>query len=169
MAKKVTLVAVLLVILAGGIFIGMRRSHMMGANSGVTPGGLIAVSAEGTPLPVPAAQASAGKLPENTALQESGGMLVSLALNPYPPTGSKSSDFDVTLTDASGQAIPDATLNLDLTMPGMWMPPNQLTMEPVSGGKYHASGRFTMRGLWRIEVLIQRGGQTQSVFFDVGL
>jgi hypothetical protein len=28
---------------------------------------------------------------------------------------------------------------------------------------------FTMRGLWKIEVIIERGGKKQSVFFEVGL
>jgi hypothetical protein len=169
MAKKGFFVVLVVVILAGGIFISMRRSHMMGAGSQVSAGGLVAVTSSGTPMPAPAAQTAAGKLPENMALQESGGLLVSLALNPYPPSGTQSSDFDVTLTDTSGQPVSDATVSLDLTMPGMWMPPNQLTADPVSAGKYHATGRFTMRGLWRIEVLLTRGGQKQSVFFDVGL
>lgn len=166
MAKKVVVLGIILVILAGGIFINMRRSHMMGANSQVPAGGLVAVSANGTPIPVSAA---AAKLPENTVQQESAGLLISLALNPYPPSGTQSGDFDVTLTNTNGQAITDATVSLDLTMPGMWMPPNQLSAEPVSDGKYHATGRFTMRGLWRIEVIITRGNQKQSVFFDVGL
>jgi hypothetical protein len=42
-------------------------------------------------------------------------------------------------------------------------------MDPVAEGKYHASGYFTMRGLWRIEVIITHGSQKQSVFFEVGL
>ncbi len=169
MAKKIALVAIILVILAGGVFISMRRSHMMGAGSQGPAGGLVAVTSKGIPIPIPIEQAAAAKLPENTALQESGGLLVALALNPYPPSGGSSSDFDISLTDTSGQAISDAAISLDLTMPGMYMPPNQLNMDAVSSGKYHAAGRFTMRGLWRIEVIITRGSQTQSVFFDVWL
>lgn len=167
MAKKIALVGIVLVLVAAGLFISMRRSHMMGAQNSAGPGGLVAVSAQGTPIPAPADVA--GKLPENTALQEAAGLRVSLALNPYPPSGSQSSDFDVTLADASGQPVADATVSLDLTMPGMYMPPNQLSLEPVSAGQYHSSGRFTMRGLWRIEVIILRGTEKQSVFFDVWL
>jgi hypothetical protein len=167
MAKKVALIGIVLVIAAGGVFfMMMRRSHMMGAGSQVSAGGLVAVSANGAPLPVPAA---AGKLPENTALQASGDLLVSLSINPYPPSGGGSTNFVVNLTDASGQPVSDATIGLDLTMPEMWMPPNQLNMVAGDAGKYQASGYFTMRGLWRIEVIITRGGQKQSVFFDVGL
>jgi hypothetical protein len=166
MTKKVVLVVSIIVVLIGAVFISMRRSHMMNAIAQVSPGGLIAVSADGVPAPIPA---DAGNLPENTALQESKDLRVSLALSPYPPSGTQSSDFDVTLNNTNGQAISDATVSLDLTMPDMWMPPNQLNMQPVSDGKYHATGHFTMRGLWRIEVIITRGNQTQSVFFDVGL
>jgi hypothetical protein len=166
MAKKVALIGIILVIAAGVFFMMMRRSHMMGAGSQVSAGGLVAVSANGNPLPAPAA---AGKLPENTALQEAGNLLVSLSINPYPPSGGGSTDFVVNLTDANGQPVSDATISLDLTMPEMWMPPNQLNMVAGDAGKYQASGYFTMRGLWRIEVVITRGGQKQSVFFDVGL
>jgi len=166
MTKKIIPFAIIIVVLIGAMFIMMRRSHMMGAASQVSAGGLIAVSADGTPMPTLSA---AEKLPENIALQESNGLRVSLALNPYPPSGTQSSDFDVTLNDANGKAISDASISLDLTMPAMWMPPNQLIMQPVADGKYRATGHFTMRGLWRIEVIITRGSQTQSVFFDVGL
>lgn len=166
MSKKLALVGIVLIILVASIFISMRRSRMMSSIDQVDAGGLKAVTANGTPMPVPA---QAAELPENMAIQESNGLLVSLAMNPYPPTGTKSTDFDVTLADASGQAISDASISLDLTMPSMWMPPNQPVMESVGGGKYHTAGRFTMRGLWRIEVIITRGSQKQSVFFDVGL
>lgn len=168
MAKKVVLFGIVLVVLAGGIFMMMRRSHMMGVNSQVSAGGLIAVNANGNPMPVPTVQAGMSKLPENTALQESSGLLVSLAINPYPPSGAQS-NFDINLTDLNGQPVSDATISLDLTMPAMPMPPNQLNMVAGEAGKYHAAGYFTMRGLWRIEVIITRGGQTQSAYFDVGL
>ena len=96
-------------------------------------------------------------------------MLVTLGIDPYPPSGGGPTNFVVSLADASGQPVSDATIGLDLTMPSMWMPPNQLDMKAGAAGKYQASGYFTMRGLWRIEVIITRGGQKQSVLFDVGL
>jgi nitrogen fixation protein FixH len=91
-----------------------------------------------------------------------------MELNPYPPSVGEG-EFDVTLTDLSGQAIDDAAINLDLTMPAMRMPPNQPAMEFVADGKYHTKAYYTMRGWWRIEVIITRGNETQSVFFDLGL
>ena len=134
---------------------------MMG--SGKASGGLIAVSADGAALPVD----PSNQLPENTAAQKVGSMNVSLALSPYPPVGFKDTNFDITLTDEQGQAITDAIIQLDLTMPGMWMPANSFEAKHTGNGLYHATGMFTMRDLWRIEVIIQRGGETQSAFFDV--
>ena len=169
MGKKAVIFGSLIVLLAGVFVLMLWRSHVMGPGARLTAGGLVAASADGTPIPVPVALASKGSLPENPAIQDAGGLLVSLGLNPYPPSATNSNDFELTLTDANGQAISDATISLDLTMPGMYMPPNQLTLQSDGEGKYHATGRFTMRGPWRIEVIMTIAGKTQSVFFDVWL
>jgi hypothetical protein len=167
MAKKTisgVVVVVFLAVVAFAVFaMNMRRSHMMGGSGSQLE--LLAVSADGAQIP----PSTGGELPKNTAAQKSGEMIVSLALNPYPASVGQLSDFDVTLTDVGGQSIDDASISLDLTMPSMWMPPNQLTAEFVSDGKYHAAGQFTMRGEWRIEVVITRDAEKQSVFFDLGL
>ena len=163
MSKKITALVIVLIVVLGVSVINARRSQMLSQPLTAT-GGLVAVSSDGATI-----SSLATELPENIAAQRAGEMNVSIALNPYPPVGFEPADFEVTLTDADGQAINDASVNLNLTMPGMWMPPNQLTLTPASDGKYSATGRFTMRGLWRIEVTITRGAETQSVFFDVWL
>lgn len=167
MNKKIIGVVIVLavVIMLGVVVMNMRRSRML-SQPLQTQGGLVAVSSNGALISHPTAATS---LPENMAAQQVGDMIVSIALNPYPPTGFNPADFEVTLTDANGQAINDATVSLDLTMPTMWMPTNQFPLTSASNGKYSATGQFTMRGLWRIEVIITRGGKTQSAFFDVGL
>ncbi|MBI4787013.1 MAG: FixH family protein [Chloroflexi bacterium] len=129
-------------------------------------GGLVAVSADGKPIPAPS---DAPKLPENTAAQKIGNLNVTLAITPYPPASFQNGTFDITLTDDKGQAVTDATISLDLTMPGMWMPPSKPSAQSVGNGKYRAQAFWTMRGLWRIEMIIQRGGAKQSAFFDVWL
>lgn len=141
---------------------GTRRG-MMG--SGHAPGGLMAVSRDGAPL----AADPNSQLPENAAAQKVGDLNVSIALSPYPPVGFQKGDFDVTLTDETGQAIADARISLDLTMPAMRMPLNKLEAQYMGDGRYHATGIFTMRDWWRIEVIIQRGSAQQSAFFDVWL
>jgi flagellar basal body-associated protein FliL len=167
MNKKATLIVITIVIvgivLLGAMMMRMRRGMM----SSDLP--LMAVSSDGTQIPLSdAVKAVTGELPQGTAAQQSGDMIVLLTLNPYPPTAGMS-DFTVTLTDTTGQAINDATIALDLSMPAMRMPPNQPDLPSGSDGKYSGTAPFTMRGWWRIEVIITRGGQTQSVFFDVGL
>ena len=130
---------------------------------GQSAGGLVAVSADGKTLP------KDGNLPDNTAAQKVGNLNVTIAISPYPPASFQQGAFDITLADAEGKAITDAKVSLDLTMPAMWMPPSKPDAQHVGSGKYRASARWTMRGQWRIEVIITRGGEKQSAFFDVWL
>jgi hypothetical protein len=169
MKNRTVIFISIFVILAAVLILLFWRAQMMGPGARTSPGGLVAVSAEGTPLPAPLAQAGGAPLPENTARQEYGGLTVSLSLTPYPPSLSNANNFEVRLTDSQGQAVSDASIQLDLTMPGMMMPPNQISLEPAGAGLYRASGSFTMRGPWRIEVIITSGGVTRSVYFDVWL
>jgi hypothetical protein len=105
----------------------------------------------------------------STASQKIGTMNVALEINPYPPVSFQQASFNVKLTDDKGQAINDAKISLDLTMPGMWMPPSKPDAQALNDGAYRANARFTMRGWWRIEVIITRGAEKQSAFFDVAL
>ena len=139
--------------------------RMMGG-SGQAAGGLTAVTSDGTPVPTPAGSA---QLPENTATQKVGSLNVTLALTPYPPVGFQPANYEVTLKDDAGQAISDASITLDLTMPAMPMPSNKVEAKYTDNGLYKGAGRFTMRGLWRIVVIIQRGGEKINAYFDVGL
>jgi len=138
---------------------------MMGGG-GQAPGGLTAVSLDGTPVPLPV---SSAKLPENTATQKVGNLNVTLALSPYPPAGFQQASYDVTLTDENRKEVSDASVLLDLTMPDMPMPSNKVEAKYTDNGLYKGTGRFTMRGLWRIVVIIQRGGEKITAYFDVGL
>ncbi len=167
MTKKIGLIAIVILIAIAAFAMTMRRSRMMGGAG--SPIELMAVSAEGSQIS-PAADVISitGELPAGKAAQQLDGMIVVLSLNPYPPSVGMG-EFDIKLTDVSGQIINDAVINLDLTMPAMRMPPNQPVMEFVSDGKYHTTAYYTMRGWWRIEVIITRGSETQSVFFDLGL
>ena len=169
MNKKTTLIVVTIVVvgvvLVGTMMMRMRRGAMMQGSD--IP--LMAVSSEGMEIPLSAdVKTVTGDLPQGTAAQQAGDMIVMIKLDPYPPMVSMN-EFTVTLTDAAGQAINDATVSLDLTMPAMHMPPNQPELPFVADGKYTGSAPFTMRGWWRIEVIITRGGQTQSAFFDLGM
>ena len=171
MNKNTVIGIVVVALLAIGAFtMGQRRAAMLrGENEGAGLA-LAAVSTDGKQIP-PAADVEkvAGKLAEGSAAQKIGDMIVVLTINPYPASMRQPTEFAVTLKDASGKALDDAEISLDLTMPSMWMPPNSPALQFVSDGKYSATGQFTMRGWWRVEVVITRNGQTQSAFFDLGL
>ena len=148
--KSIVAVVVMagVLIMGGLLWFPFMRGHgpfrgMMGGTALGPAGGLVAVSAEGTPPP-PAADATPG--PENTATQTVDGLRVSLALSPYPPAGFQTSKFEITLADANNQAVTDATVNLDLTMPAMPMPLNTVAVSHAGNGVYRGPGRFTMRG-----------------------
>jgi hypothetical protein len=163
-------------VLAFVLFVMMPRyQRMMGSGAsgpgmmgggGKAAGGLIAVSLQGTPIQAPA---DSLELPDNTAAQKVGSLNVTLALSPYPPLSFQPATFEVTLTDDNGQPVSDASVVLDLTMPEMPMPSNQVEAKYTDAGLYQGPGRFTMRGWWRIEVIIQQGGAKNSAFFDVWL
>lgn len=169
MGRKTVIFGSVAVLLAAGLLLVFWRMKVMGPASARQPGGLAAVSAQGTPIPMEPARATAASTHPNSAFQEAEGLLVSLQLDPYPPTMTSPADFTVTLADTDGRLVGGAQISIDLTMPGMWMPPNMVNLQNTGSGTYTASGHFTMRGLWRMEVIITLDGQTRSVFFDVWL
>jgi len=99
---------------------------------------------------------------------KAGNLNVTLSMNPQPAAFS-STTFDIIITDDKGAVVSDANVSLDLTMPSMFMPSNKPQAQSLGDGKYQATGRFTMRGGWRINVIIDRGGQKQNVYFDISL
>jgi len=169
MSKKTGWIIAAALIVLAAFAMGMRRSHVMGgAASSNLP--LVAVSSDGKQIALPAdVESITGNLADGAAAQQVGDMIVTFSMNPYPASMRQPTDFIVTLKDAKGKAIDDAAITLNMTMPSMWMPPNKPALNFVSDGKYQAVGQFTMRGWWRIEVIVTRGGQTQSAFFDLGL
>ncbi len=115
-----------------------------------------------------AASSSASSKPANAMTAKAGNLNVTLVMTP-PPAAFSTTTFDITITDERGAAVSDAKVSLDLTMPSMWMPSNKPQAQSLGNGKYQAVGRFTMRGGWRIDVVIERGGQKQNAYFDIGL
>ncbi len=169
MQKKTVIFGSLAVLVAAGLLLVFWRSQIMGPDAHRVAGGLIAVDAKGTPVPLPPSESSQAGLDDNVAFQQAGDLLVSLMLDPYPPTMANAGNFEVVLADTAGRLINNAQIAIDLTMPGMYMPPNKLDLQQAEAGTYRAEGRFTMRGLWRMEVIITLDGQSRSVFFDVWL
>ena len=73
-------------------------------------------------------------------------------------------DFTVLVATASGAAIPNAKVALDLTMPSMAMQPVHVDLKPsvpASAGAYHATGVLSMQGQWVVDVTITPPGASQ--------
>ena len=127
--------------------------------------GIVAVGRDGKQI----APDASVKLPANSAAQKVGSLNVTIAISPYPPANRQAETFEIVLTDDKGQPVTDAGITLDLTMPSMPMPSNKITLQHNAQGRYQGQGRFTMRGGWRIEVIVQRGSDKTSAFFDLWL
>ncbi|MCI0478754.1 MAG: FixH family protein [Anaerolineales bacterium] len=137
---------------------GMGRGMMGNQNS--QPGGFAAPNQT-----APASETSFA----NGSTQKDGNWNVTLTLTPYPPVSFQQTTFDIAITDEKGNAVSDAKVSLDLTMPSMWMPSNKPPAQALSSGKYQAIGRFTMRGDWQIAVIVERGSEKQTAYFKLWL
>lgn len=149
---------------------GMRRGMMGGTGqpgSSNQPPSANATPAAGTSSSATSSAASSSK-PANAKTARAGNLEVTLVMTP-PPAAFSATTFDITVSDEKGAAVSDAQVSLDLTMPSMWMPTNKPQAQSLGNGRYQATGRFTMRGGWRIAVIVDRAGQKQTAYFDIGL
>ncbi|MBU2646728.1 FixH family protein [bacterium] len=91
---------------------------------------------------------------------------VTLNILPKPVKAMADLTFQVAITGVPTLQNPF----IDLSMPGMYMGPNHVTLEPVSPGKYEGTGIFvrcpTGITLWRATVTIPEKG-TAHFIFDV--
>ncbi len=141
---------------------GMMRG-MMGSNTSSAPS-TNAPNAGASSSATPSVLSKSG----DSYTGKAGNLNVAVTMNPAPAAFS-TTNFNITITDEKGAAVSDAKVSLDLTMPSMWMPANKPQAQLLGDGKYQAVGRFTMRGGWRIDVIIERGGVKQNAYFDIGL
>ncbi len=70
------------------------------------------------------------------------------------------------LHDTEGNRIRGASVNYDLTMPGMTMPANQPEASETENGTYEAQALFTMEGDWRcrVDVTLAAGDSLEFAF-----
>ena len=92
-----------------------------------------------------------------------GGLNINLTTNPDPP---KSGDnaIEVTVTDAKGAPVTDATVQTEFlmpAMPSMNMPAmrSSATLTHQGGGRYTGTGQLSMSGTWTTTITVTRGGQ----------
>jgi RND family efflux transporter MFP subunit len=103
---------------------------------------------------------------DQTATQPGG--KITLAVEPNPPKGAADNMFHVTVTDATGNVVPDADVTVTLVMPAMpsmGMPEmrNSFTL-PFIQGTYVGKGNIGMAGSWNVSVKAERNGQVIAMY-----
>jgi len=93
---------------------------------------------------------------------------VTVTLDKNPPAAGEN-QMTIVVKDTSGNAVTDAAINVEYTMPAMpGMPAMHYTAEPmVRGTAYHTTLNLSMSGAWNIAVKITRHDKTEMVNFNV--
>ncbi|HUI67633.1 MAG TPA: FixH family protein [Nitrospirota bacterium] len=104
-----------------------------------------------------------------SCLKETGdGMTVEFDARPKPVAAMSELTFIVNLT-RGGLPISDASVVLDLSMPGMFMGRNRPVLKHVYDGRYEGKGIITMcpsgKKAWQAEVTVMHAGKTSVASF----
>jgi nitrogen fixation protein FixH len=78
-------------------------------------------------------------------------------------------EFKLKLMDKKGNKIKKAKIVMDLNMPGMAMPKNEIKLTEAESGIYNGIALFTMKGEWRLQTTINTGKQKEIIFFDLAV
>jgi hypothetical protein len=112
---------------------------------------LVSCSADGK-TPLPDCDINAGP-----CVRAAGPLGVTLSIAPRPVTAMKELVFEVSL-EISGGPVSGASVNIELSMPGMYMGRNMVELEETGGGRYGGKGvlpRCPSGGLlWKADVLV---------------
>lgn len=93
---------------------------------------------------------------------------VTARIDRNPPVAGEN-NIAVAVKDASGNAVTDAKVKVEYSMPAMpGMPPmSYKTDATLSGSEYKGKINLSMAGPWNVIVKITRGGKTSSMKFSV--
>ena len=105
-----------------------------------------------------------------TVTKKAGPYTVLVRMDKNPPIAGEN-NIEVSIKDAAGADVVDATVIVEYSMPAMpGMPAmNYKTKTDTKNKKYMATVDFSMSGAWSINVKITRAGKTQSVKFNVNV
>jgi mono/diheme cytochrome c family protein len=95
-----------------------------------------------------------------------GGVRMQLSVSPQKPSLGPAR-LQITLTQADGSPVDNATVNVSGTMTGMYMAPDTAKLRGQGSGRYVANSYpFTMTGSWQIHVTakLPNGPQTTQTF-----
>jgi hypothetical protein len=78
-------------------------------------------------------------------------------------------NIKIEIRDGEGKRVRDAKVLVNYYMPPMprMAPMNYRTNATLKGEQFQAAMRFIMSGPWYIVVIVQRGGNTSSVKFNI--
>lgn len=76
-------------------------------------------------------------------------------------------ELSLNLLDKEGKKIQKASVVMDLTMPEMAMPKNEVKFADNENGIYKGTAIFTMRGKWRLNTIILINNTKKELFFDL--
>jgi hypothetical protein len=104
-----------------------------------------------------------------SCLKETGdGMTVEFDIRPKPVVALSDLTFIVNLT-RGGMTVTDASVVLDLSMPGMFMGKNQPILKHATNGRYVGKGTITRcpsgKKMWQAEVTVKQASKTTIVDF----
>jgi hypothetical protein len=104
-----------------------------------------------------------------SCLKETGdGMTVEFDIQPKPVVALSELTFIVNLT-RGGMPVTDASVVLDLSMPGMFMGKNQPILKHAKNGRYEGKGIITRcpsgKKMWKAEITVKQARKTTIVDF----
>jgi nitrogen fixation protein FixH len=104
----------------------------------------------------------------NTLTKKAGEYTVGLTLEKSPPVMGKN-NVDVSVKDAKGAAVTDASVVVEYSMPAMSGMPamNYKTNAELKGDTYKAVIEPSMSGSWNLAVKISRGGKTETAKYTM--
>ncbi len=96
------------------------------------------------------------------------GLTVAAALAPDPPQAGQDSTLTVTVTGASGQPLPGATVRASVAMTSMDMGTTHPALTDSGAGRYTGPVQFSMAGPWRLTISVTPpgGGSPTVQAFD---
>jgi hypothetical protein len=127
-----------------------------------------AASIRANPLHPPAAEVPNAYLSLSTRPSRHGVYTAAVAERRTVPGAGET--WLVSVTDAAGRPVSDASLRVRAWMPdaGVRMDANAIAGERVGGGLYRVSGmRFSRAGWWTVPVRVTAGGRADTVVFNL--
>ncbi len=96
------------------------------------------------------------------------GTTIQFDIQPKPVKSMSDLNFIVALQE-NDKAVSNASVPLNLSMPGMYMGTNAPVMKPTGNGRYEGTGTITRcmsrKKTWQADITIHRGDALQSASF----